>query len=279
MLQMGRFNTLKIVRQVSFGLYLDGDRFGDILLPRRDMPADNDCRIGTMLSVFIYLDSEDRPIATTRQPAIQVDEFASLKIIERTPVGLFLDWGLPKDLLLPHSEVRGHPEPGDHRLVHAYLDERTHRITATMRLNRHLDLVPPRYDKGQPVELLITGPTDLGFNAIVDNTHTGLLHHSEVHQPLRTGMRIQGYIRRVRDDGRIDLGLNPPREQIADALGEQIMARLESGGGTLAISDRSSPELIKQTFGVSKATFKKTIGGLYKRQLILIHPDRIELRR
>ncbi|RKQ96876.1 hypothetical protein C7446_2736 [Kushneria sinocarnis] len=279
MLQMGRFNTLRIVRRVSFGLYLDGDRFGEILLPRRDMPSEDDCRTGSMLTVFIYLDSEDRPIATTRQPAIQVDEFASLRIIERTPVGLFLDWGLPKDLLLPHSEVRGNPAPGDYRLVHAYLDERTHRITATMRLNRHLDLVPPRYRNGQPVELLITGPTDLGFNTIVDNTHTGLLHHSEVHDPLRTGMRVQGYIRRVRDDGRIDLGLTPPREQIADALGERILSRLEENGGTLAISDRSSPALIQQSFGVSKATFKKTIGGLYKRQLITILPDHIELRR
>ncbi|MFC0268948.1 CvfB family protein [Kushneria aurantia] len=279
MAAMGRFNRLEIKRRADFGLYLDGGTLGDILLPSRYVPRDADTAPGDHLEVFVYLDSEDRPIATTRKPRVQVGEFARLKVVARTPVGVFLDWGLPKDLLLPHSEERAQRplQAGDSCLVHVYLDSRTHRITASMRLDRHLSREAPAYRAGEAVSLLITGPTDLGFNAIINHRHRGLLHRSEVSRAPATGARIKGYVRRVRPDGGIDLSLTPTHEQIAESLEEQIMAALRDNDGELALSDRSDPALIRETFGVSKGSFKKALGGLYKRGAIVIEAERIRL--
>lgn len=276
---MGRFNTLEIKRQATFGLYLDGGQLGDILLPARYVPRGAVTQPGERLEVFVYLDSEDRPIATTQKPRLQVGEFGMLQVVARTAVGVFLDWGLPKDLLLPHSEERTRTPlaPGEHCLVHAYLDNRTHRITATMRLDRHLSRAAPSYAPGEAVSLLITGPTDLGFNAIINHRHRGLLHKSEVSRAPDTGARLRGYVRRVRPDGGIDLGLTPRHEAIAESLEAQILAALEQNGGRLALSDKSPPALIQSNFGVSKGSFKKAIGALYRQGLIVIEPDHITL--
>ncbi|WP_456268268.1 S1-like domain-containing RNA-binding protein [Kushneria sp. AK178] len=276
---MGRFNTLEVLRTSSIGLFLDGGTLGDVLLPTRQIPRGASTEPGDSLRVFLYLDSEDRPIATTERPKIQVGEFAALEVVERTPVGIFLDWGLPKDLLLPHFEERTNRplRQGDRCVVVAYLDDRTRRITASMRLDRYLDQVPADYARDEAVELLITGPTDLGFNAIINHRHRGLLHKSEAIRPLRMGTRTRGYIRRLRDDGRIDLSLQPRREVLAEPLAEQILEQLQEAGGMLPISDKSDPVLIQRTFGVSKGNFKKTIGGLYKQGLITIDTDGIRL--
>lgn len=276
---MGRFNTLEILRPSSIGLFLDGGELGDVLLPTRQIPRDAATEPGDSLRVFLYLDSEDRPIATTDRPKIQVGEFAALEVVERTPVGIFLDWGLPKDLLLPHFEERTNRplRQGDRCMVVAYLDDRTRRITASMRLDRYLDRESADYTPGDAVDLIITGPTDLGFNAIINHRHRGLLHKSEAIRPLRMGTRTQGYIQRIRDDGKIDLSLQPRREALADTLSAQILEELQKAGGRLAISDKSDPALIQRTFGVSKGNFKKTIGGLYKQGLITIDDDGIKL--
>ena len=275
---IGRFNSLQVVKHTDFGLYLDGGADGEILLPRRYVPKDVPCAVGERLDVFVYHDSEDRLIATTLKPRIEVGGFACLKVVAVNHVGLFLDWGLPKDLFLPHSEEKRPLQVGDHCVVHAYLDPRTRRVTATARLDRYLDNTPARYRRGQAVELLVVERTDLGFKVIVDGRHWGLLHKNELIKPLRSGQRTTGYIRELREDGKINLSLQPQGREAADSLSEQILARLRESGGRLALSDKSSPEDIVRQFGVSKGSFKKAIGGLYKQGLIVILDEHIELR-
>ncbi len=278
MAQIGRFNSLQVVKHTDFGLYLDGGADGEILLPRRYVPKDVPCAVGERLDVFVYHDSEDRLIATTLKPRIEVGGFACLKVVAVNHVGLFLDWGLPKDLFLPHSEEKRPLQVGDHCVVHAYLDPRTRRVTATARLDRYLDNTPARYRRGQAVELLVVERTDLGFKVIVDGRHWGLLHKNELIKPLRSGQRTTGYIRELREDGKINLSLQPQGREAADSLSEQILARLRESGGRLALSDKSSPEDIVRQFGVSKGSFKKAIGGLYKQGLSAILDEHIELR-
>lgn len=278
MAQIGRFNSLQVVKHTDFGLYLDGGADGEILLPRRYVPKDVPCAVGERLDVFVYHDSEDRLIATTLKPRIEVGGFACLKVVAVNHVGLFLDWGLPKDLFLPHSEEKRPLQVGDHCVVHAYLDPRTRRVTATARLDRYLDNTPAKYRRGQAVELLVVERTDLGFKVIVDGRHWGLLHKNELIKPLRSGQWTTGYIRELREDGKINLSLQPQGREAADSLSEQILARLREAGGRLALSDKSSPEDIVRQFGVSKGSFKKAIGGLYKQGLIAILDEHIELR-
>ncbi|MEE4464406.1 S1-like domain-containing RNA-binding protein, partial [Azotobacter chroococcum] len=184
---IGRFNSLQVVKHTDFGLYLDGGADGEILLPRRYVPKDSPSEVGDWLNVFVYLDSDDRLIATTLRPKIQVGGFASLKVVQINRVGLFLDWGLPKDLLLPHSEEKRPLQVGDYCVVHAYLDPRTRRIVATARLDRYLDKTPAHYLPGQAVDLLVVEPTPLGFKAIIDGQHWGLIHKNEVFKFLRGG--------------------------------------------------------------------------------------------
>ncbi len=276
MAAIGQYNRLQITKHTSFGLYLDGGDLGEILLPKRYIPRDEAVEPGDWLKVFLYLDSEDRPIATTQRPRVQVGQFAGLKVVEINRIGLFLDWGLPKDLLLPHSEEKRPLQVGDTCVVYVYLDPRTRRITATARLDRFLDQTPPRYRAGQPVELLVVERTDLGFKAIIEGQHWGLIHRNEVFKPLRTGQREKGYIREVRPDGRISLTLQAPGREGADALQQAILDKLEQAGGVLAVSDKSAAEDIVRLFGVSKGSFKKAIGGLYKQGQIRILDDRIE---
>lgn len=275
---IGRFNSLQVVKHTDFGLYLDGGADGEILLPRRYVPKDESSEVGDWLNVFLYLDSDDRPIATTLKPKAQVGQFASLKVVQINRIGLFLDWGLPKDLLLPHSEEKRPLQVGDYCVVYLYLDERTRRITATARLDRYLDRTPARYQAGQAVDLLVVEPTPLGFKAIIDGQHWGLIHKNEAFKFLRGGMREQGYIKEMRADGRVSLSLQPVGQEARDTLSEQILARLREQDGVLALSDKSPPEQISRLFGVSKGNFKKAIGGLYKQGLIEIRDDRIELR-
>lgn len=274
---IGRFNSLQVVKHTDFGLYLDGGDHGEILLPKRYVPKNEPTEVEDWLNVFLYLDSEDRVIATTLKPKVQVGGFASLKVAEVNRVGLFLDWGLPKDLLLPHSEEKRPLQVGDYCVVYVYLDERTRRITATARLDRYLDNTPANYRVGQEVDLLVVERTDLGYKAIIEGKHWGLIHKNEVFKFMRNGLRETGYIKELRADGKISLSLQPAGAGLSDALSEQILAALREAGGSLALSDKSPPELISRQFGVSKGNFKKAIGGLFKQGLIVIHDDRIEL--
>ena len=277
MAAIGRYNSLQVTKYTDFGLYLDGGADGEILLPKRYIPKGEELEVGDWLNVFVYLDSEDRLIATTQKPKVQVGGFASLKVAEINRVGLFLDWGLPKDLLLPHSEEKRPLQVGDYCVVYVYLDQRTRRITATARLDRYLDKTPARYAPGQEVDLLVVEQTDMGFKAIINNEHWGLIHNNEVFKFLRGGMRERGFIREVRADGKISLSLQPVGREAASSLSEQILAKLREAGGQLPLSDKSSPEQISSLFGVSKGNFKKAIGGLYKQGQIVIEADGIRL--
>ena len=276
MAAIGRYNSMQVVKHTGFGLYLDGGADGEILLPKRYIPKDVSSEVGDWLNVFVYLDSEDKLIATTEKPKAQVGEFASLKVVEINRIGLFLDWGLPKDLLLPHSEEKRPLQVGDYCVVFLYVDPRTRRITATARLDRHLDKTPARYRVGDPVDLLVVEQTDLGFKAIIEGRHWGLIHKNEVFKFLRPGLRERGYIREMRTDGKISLSLQPLGNEAADALQALILQKLEEQGGVLQLSDKSPAESIARAFGVSKGNFKKAIGGLYKQGRIVIHADRIE---
>ena len=274
---IGRMNSLQVVKHTDFGLYLDGGADGEILLPKRYIPKDTPSEVDDWLNVFLYLDSEDKLIATTLKPKIQLGEFANLKVVDINRVGLFFDWGLPKDLLLPHSEEKRPLQIGDYCVVYLYLDKRTRRLTATARLDRHLDKVPANYQVGQEVDLLVVERTDLGFKAIIDGKHWGLIHKNELFKFIRSGMREKGYIKALRADGKISLSLQPIGHEAASGLAEQIIERLRAHGGVLALGDKSPPELVAEHFRVSKGNFKKAIGGLYKQGLIRIHDDRIEL--
>jgi predicted RNA-binding protein (virulence factor B family) len=274
---IGRMNSLQVVKHTDFGLYLDGGADGEILLPKRYIPKDTPSEVDDWLNVFLYLDSEDKLIATTLKPKIQLGEFASLKVVDINRVGLFFDWGLPKDLLLPHSEEKRPLQIGDYCVIYLYLDKRTRRLTATARLDRHLDKVPANYQVGQEVDLLVVERTDLGFKAIIGGKHWGLIHKNELFKFIRSGMREKGYIKELRADGKISLSLQPIGHEAASGLAEQIIERLRAQGGVLALGDKSPPELISEHFRVSKGNFKKAIGGLYKQGLIRIHDDRIEL--
>ncbi|OHC27163.1 MAG: GntR family transcriptional regulator [Pseudomonadales bacterium RIFCSPLOWO2_12_59_9] len=273
---IGRYNSLQVVKHTDFGLYLDGGADGEILLPKRYIPKDTPSEVEDWLNVFIYLDSDDKLIATTEKPKVQVGEFASLKVLEVNSIGIFLDWGLSKDLLLPYSEEKRSLQAGDYCVVHVYLDKHTRRITATARLDRYLDLRPNTYQVGQSVDLLVAESTDMGFKAIINNQHWGLIHKNEVFKFLRNGIREKGFIKELRADGKISLSLQPVGQDAADALHQKILQLLQEQGGVLPVNDKSEPQLISDMFGVSKGNFKKAIGALYKQGLIVIHADRIE---
>ncbi|SET83138.1 CvfB family protein [Pseudomonas graminis] len=274
---VGRYNSLQVVKHTNFGLYLDGAQDGEILLPNRYIPKDIPSEDEDWLNVFIYLDSDDKLIATTEKPKVQVGEFASLKVVEVNSIGIFLDWGLPKDLLLPYSEEKQPLKAGDYCVVHVYLDKHTRRITATTRLDRYLDKVPANYTVGQEVDLLVAEETAMGFKAIINNKHWGLIHKNEVFKFLRSGKQDKGFIKEVRSDGNISLSLQPVGEQLASSLNAQILGKLRDNNGVLPVSDKSDPQVISNLFGVSKGNFKKAIGALYKQGQIVIHADRIEL--
>jgi len=197
-------------------------------------------------------------------------------VVQINKVGLFLDWGLPKDLLLPHSEEKRPLREGDYAVVYLYLDRHTQRITATSYLDRYLDKSTPTYKPGEAVDLLVVSPTDLGFKAIINNSHWGLIHRNEAFKFLRKGTRDRGYIREIRPDGKISLSLQPLGAEAGDALQQRILEALAEQGGRLALSDRSPPEAIAEAFGVSKGNFKKALGALLKRGLIVIHSEHVE---
>ncbi|MFD2643183.1 CvfB family protein [Pseudomonas japonica] len=274
---VGRYNTLQVVKHTDFGLYLDGGADGEILLPNRYIPKDTPTEVEDWLNVFVYLDSEDKLIATTEKAKVQVGQFASLKVVEINSIGIFLDWGLPKDLLMPYSEEKRQMRAGEYCVVHVYLDRRTRRITATAKLDRYLDKTPANYRVGQQVDLLVVEESPMGFKAIINNQHWGLIHRNEVFKFLRSGKQEKGYIREIRDDGKIALSLQPVGEAAASSLHEQILSKLKAADGVLPVSDKSDPQVISDLFGVSKGNFKKAIGALYKSGQIVIHDNRIEL--
>jgi len=273
---IGKRNTLAIVRQAPPGYYLDGGDHGEILLPGRYIPAG--AMPGGKIDVFVYRDSEDRLVATTETPRALVGDFACLNVLTHHPgIGAFLDWGLEKDLLLPRREYAGGVHEGGRVLVYLMLDERSDRIVATARLNRHLNLTPANYTEGQAVKLIVESETPLGYKAIINAAHTGLLYRAELAGPLSIGQTLDGFIRTVRADGKIDLGLDPAGHRRLGPLTEQIVAALKSAGGHLPYHDDSSPEEIRAALGMSKKAFKQAIGVLYRERRIVMEPTGIRL--
>ncbi|HEU5079057.1 MAG TPA: S1-like domain-containing RNA-binding protein [Opitutaceae bacterium] len=276
MAQIGRRNSLLIVREAPPGLYLDGGEHGEVLLPGRYITMD--AVPGKTIDVFVYRDSEDRLVATTEEPYAQVGEFAYLRVVGVNPrVGTFLDWGLEKDLLLPAREQTKPLNTGDWVVVHVGLDERTDRIVASMRLNRHFSASFPEYAEGQPVKLLIYGDTPLGYNAVVNHLHRGLLYRNDIPGELAVGQALDGFVRVVRPDGKIDLGLDRVGYRRIGPLSEQIIESLKAAGGRMPFNDESTPEEIRAAFGVSKKAFKQAIGALYRDRKILIESHGIRL--
>lgn len=273
---IGKRNTLSIVRESAPGLYLNGGELGEILLPGRYIPRT--LKQGDKLDVFIYLDSEDRLVATTETPLAEVGEFACLRVVSiHQRVGAFLNWGLAKDLLLPFREQEHPVRIGQNVVVAVYLDPATNRIVASARLSRHLSRDTPTYAPGQAVNLMITSLTPLGYNVIVENAHRGLLYRDNQSVELQVGQKVKGYIRAVRPNGKIDLGLDASGYKRVLPLQLQIVQALERNGGRLDFDDSSSPESIREAFGISKGAFKQALGALYKsRRIRFLHPG-IEL--
>ena len=275
MADIGVFNNLRVIKEVDFGVYLDGGEHEEILLPRKYVPEN--CKVDDNIKVFIYLDSEDRFIATTETPYAMVGDFALLKVVAIESVGAFLDWGLLKDLLVPFGEQSSTMEISKSYIVRIYVDKQSNRIAATTRLNRYLDNAPGNFHSGQEVELLICNQTDIGYKAIINGTHWGVLYFNEVFQPLKSGQRTKGYIKKVREDNKIDLSLHKPGYERIDDITETILNVLKKQGGFISVTDKSSPETINKLFGVSKKTYKKAIGAIYRKRLITIENDGIRL--
>jgi len=275
MAEIGVFNNLRVIKEVDFGVYLDGGEHEEILLPRRYVPEN--CKVDDNIRVFIYLDSEDRFIATTETPYAIVGDFALLKVIAVESVGAFLDWGLLKDLLVPFGEQSPTMEIGKSYVVKIYVDKQSNRIAATTRLDRYLDNEPGNFHAGQEVELLICNQTDIGYKAIINGTHWGVLYSNEVFQPLKSGQKTKGYIKKVRDDNKIDLSLHKPGYERVDDITDTILNVLKEQGGFISVTDKSSPETIHKLFGVSKKTYKKAIGAIYRKRLITMESDGIRL--
>ncbi len=275
MVNIGQINTLVVVKKVDFGVYLDGKELGDILLPERYVPAS--CMLEDEIDVFIYLDSEDLLIATTQTPKAMVGECAYLKVIEVNAVGAFLDWGLPKDLLVPYGEQQKPMEVGHSYVVTLYIDEVSDRIAASSRLNKFVVDTSPYFKPQQLVELLICERTDLGYKAIVNQAVIGLLFNSDVVKPVSYGDRLEGYVKQVREDNKLDLCLQLVTREALDALSQEILAFIEAQGGVITLTDRSAPEDIAKQFGVSKSSYKKALGKLYQKRLVLIEKKSVSL--
>lgn len=273
--RIGHYNRLRVIREVEFGVYLDGVDLVDILLPRRYVPEN--CKIGDELDVFVYVDSEDRLVATTEKPKVLVGECASLKVLAVNEIGAFLDWGLPKDLLVPYSEQFKRMEVGKYYTVYVYCDEETGRIAASSKLGKYLQETPGDFLPEQAVNLLVSARTELGYKAVVDNRCLGMIFHSDLLQPLQLGQKIKGFVKAIRKDGKIDLCLHLQNQAARDELAEKILKFLQENNGVSTLTDKSTPEDIYRQYRVSKASYKRSIGNLYRQNKIVIEPERIRL--
>ena len=287
-IELGKKNTLKASWRIDFGMYLEGDEEGKILLPSRYVPED--LEVGDDIEVFVYLDNEERRIATTVEPKVQVGEFAYLEVAWVNEYGAFLNWGLMKDLFCPFREQKRRMEQGRSYIVHAHIDEESYRIVASAKIDKFLSQVEggvltlpdgqggERTVKvGDKVDLLISQKTDLGFKCIIENKYAGLIYDKQVFRSLHTGDRVEGYISNIRPDGKIDVELQKHGREHTEDFAETLLRYLQYSGGRCHLGDKSDAEDIKNQFHVSKKTYKRAIGDLYKRRLITITDNGIEL--
>ena len=274
-MELGKYNTLRAARYTSVGLFLEDEQEESVLLPMKWVPKD--ITEGDELEVFVYLDSEERPIATTMTPKAIVGEFAFLEVKQMTHSGAFLDWGLQKDLFVPFIEQDGRMQPGEWHTVYLYIDPLTERITATARIERKVEKEAKDLSHNQEVDLLIASKTPLGFNVIIDQRYMGLVYENEVFQNIKPGDKVKGFIKQIREDGKIDVSLQKQGFSNVEPNAAIILEKLKENEGFLPLSDKSDPDDIKHHLEMSKKTFKKAIGGLYKQKLISIEPDGIKL--
>ncbi|HJZ41156.1 MAG TPA: S1-like domain-containing RNA-binding protein [Bacteroidales bacterium] len=273
--EIGKINKLKVIKELDFGVYLDGAELGGILLPKRYVP--HECKTGDDVDVFLYFDSSDRIIATTEKPYATVGDFALMRVKSVDQVGAFLDWGLMKDLLVPFRQQKVNMEEGRSYLVYVYYDQISNRIAASAKLEKFLNAVPADYKVGQQVDLLIWKATDMGYKAIINNSHQGILYSNEIFRTLNTGQCIKGFVKKVRPDNKIDLSLYAEGYDKVGEHTEKIIEYLKQQGGYSDISDKTSPGTIYSLFSISKKTFKSALGDLYKKGLIVLEKDRIRL--
>ena len=275
-LRIGEFNKLRILRESPYGLYLDGGSFGEVLLPDAQVP------VGIMPydepEVFVYWDTGERLVASTRNPYVTVGTFAYLEVVDvNERFGAFLDWGLPKNLLLPFREMDSQVRRGQGIIVTLYVDDETDRLVATTKIRKFLNKTPAEYEVNQAVDLLVLDETELGYNAVVNDQHLGLLYHSELAEALNYGDSILGYVAKVREDGKIDLRRDPSGFRRKDAMAESIYEQLVKAGGFMPYHDKSSPASIREAFDMSKKAFKQGIGTLYRERRISITDKGIRL--
>lgn len=279
MIEIGRINRLMALRETSVGFFLgepdSSNPNDDVLLPNKYVPEW--LANGEEIDVFIYTDSEDRPIATTLTPHIMRNEFAPLPVVSVTRIGAFLDWGLEKDLFVPHREQSRPMVVGQWYVVFLYLDQRTKRLVASSKISRFLDPDVSELYEGDEVDLLVYERTDLGFNVIINDRYQGLLYHNEVFRTIQPGDRMPGFIKTIRDDNRVDVRLQQEGYQHVEPNAQRILDALKTNNGFLPLTDNSDPQLIYKTLEMSKKTFKKAVGTLYRERKILLQQDGITL--
>lgn len=275
MVQVGKTNSLRVVKQVDFGFYLDGGEDGEILIPTRYFPKDAD--VDDIIDVFIYFDSEDRLIATTEEPFAQVGSCAYLEVVDMGDFGAFMNWGLMKDLLVPFKEQRVPMQVGKYYTVFLYLDT-TGRIAASSKLSTFLsEENKGEFTANQIVNLHVASRSEIGYKAVINGTHLGVIHNSEILLPISTGDNLKGYIKSIRPDGRINLMLQPQSKELMDPLSQTILTYINARGGTITLSDKSSAEEIYRVFNVSKSNYKKALGKLYRENKIMLEKDQVTL--
>ncbi|AGQ98341.1 TPA: GntR family transcriptional regulator [Vibrio parahaemolyticus] len=276
MIKIGQINSLEVIKKADFGVFLDGDDYGSVLLPNKHVPEGTE--LGDHIEVFLYFDSESQLAATIDKPIAQVGEWGLMKIEGINQTGAFVNWGIKeKDLLIPFSEQRARFTAGQNVLVYVYTDKASGRIVGTTKFNKWLDKTPANYEVNEEVDLIIAERSQLGYKAIVNGKHWGMIFPSDVFGKLFIGKKLKGYIKQVREDGKIDLSLQKVGVAKMDDLSSKIIDLLEKKGGFLPLNDKSSPEAIFDAFRTSKGTYKKTIGGLYKQGKIVIEKDGIRL--
>lgn len=275
MIKIGKWNNLQITKELTFGIYLDGEESGEILLPKKYIQSD--VQTGDFIDVFVYYDSEDRIIATTQKPFAQVGEFAFLKVVDVNSMGAFLDWGLQKDLFVPFREQKVQMTKGNSYLVYIYQDEVSQRIVASARISKYLNDDGNDYIQGDEVNFIVYKETEIGYKILIENKFLGMIFKNEIFEKIRLGQKMKGFVKEVRQDDKIDVSLKNFGSNRIDSSSKQILDLLNKRNGSLPLSDKSSPEMISKYLGMSKKTFKKSIGSLYKNHLITINKSGIRL--
>lgn len=275
MLQIGKMNSLKVKTMQSSGVYLDAEGAADLFLPKRSVP--DTIQTGDAIEVFVYVDKENTLQGTIQKPAATVGEYATLRVVSDSPAGAFLDWGMEHDLLVPKAEQQHRMMPGGSYVVFIFLSEKTNRIVASSKLDKFLSTESPGYAEGEEVDLILFEKTDMGYRALINRMHAGMIYSNEVFQQLEIGQQLKGYINKIREDGKIDLILQQAGYQGVDAVSQTILAIIQEQGGNVPVTDKSPPDDIYALFSVSKKVFKKAIGALYKKRIIRIDADGISL--